>query len=271
MSLSPFLFSIFSHVHTHTHTHAFSHTRMHTHTLSLSSPLALPVQHHLFITTVITHVPAQCSPKHFITQTCPSTFLRPPVQCGRPMREAPAAHRSSTWWQGMRSRCCQLGPASPAGLWAGHRGGRFHLSRHLHPCCTYGFAKQLSPALKKMAVWGLDLLDLTRNPETRTRTGTDCSVTAVQENCTVSLSAHPCRKPAPLSLFGVFLHPNQKHVEGEEQKSPPGFVREKCVVTVTHHRLPQQWVTAREAGGGGRRTRRKEKVGAILNERKNLH
>lgn len=63
-------------IQTHTETHAQTH----------SSSLAFPVQHHFFLPIVTSHIPAQCSPKHFTTQTCPSTFLGPPVQCGHPMR-----------------------------------------------------------------------------------------------------------------------------------------------------------------------------------------
>lgn len=101
--------------YTHARVHACTHTETQKHTL-LFSGLPSPVSPFHYQSD-LPH-PTQCFPKHFITQTCPSTFLRPPVQCGHPMWEAPAAHG----WQGTRSRCCQLGPASPAGPWAGHRG-----------------------------------------------------------------------------------------------------------------------------------------------------
>lgn len=51
--LSPRFYLVFSLTHTGTHTRTdFS---------------GLPVQHYLSITTAISHIPAQCSPKHFIT------------------------------------------------------------------------------------------------------------------------------------------------------------------------------------------------------------
>lgn len=57
----------------------------------------------------------------------------------------------------------------------------------------------------------------------------------------------------------------REHAEGKEQKSPPGFVREKCVVTVTHHCL-SQW----EAVGGWRRTRPKRKGGSNFKRKEEL-
>ena len=84
----------------------------------------------------------------------------------------------------------------------------------------------------------------------------------------MSLLARTFCKPASLSLWS--MHPNQEHVEGEEQKILPGFVREKCGVTITHHCLPQQWGTAWEAGGEGRRTRRKRKGGSNFNRKEKL-
>lgn len=49
------------------------------------------------------------------------------------------------------------------------------------PVLYIRISKQLSPTLKNQEVWGLDLLDLTRNPETHTHTGTECSAVVVQE------------------------------------------------------------------------------------------